>query len=84
MGRGKRRAEGSGGGREKLAGTAKAGGRSVGFRIQRKLMRAVLPILLCLKDNFVGAGHMINSAIFMAGERALLIENMQLNIDFGA
>lgn len=67
MRRGKRRAEGSGGGREKLAGTAKAGGRSVGFRIQRKLMRAVLPILLCLKDNFVGAGHMINSAIFMTG-----------------
>ena len=43
-----------------------------------------LPISICLKDNFVGAGHMINSAIFMAGERALLIENMQLNIDFRA
>lgn len=43
-----------------------------------------LPISLCLKDNFVGAGYMINSVILMAGERALLIENMQLNIDFRA
>ena len=26
-----------------------------------------LPISLCLKDNFVGAGYMINSVVFMAG-----------------
>lgn len=31
--RGKQRAKGSGAGRKKLIGTAKAGGRSVGFRI---------------------------------------------------
>lgn len=26
-----------------------------------------LPISLCLKDNFVGVGYMINSVVFMAG-----------------